>query len=65
MENSKLIHHMKDVLSRSQFKSFEDYAIFNFQEAQLKLLDQVKKYLSKHGKNDTLQFIAALMDSLK
>jgi len=48
-----------------KFKSIEDNYIFNLSLAQTNLLDQVERYLAKHGKEATLDFIKALRDSLK
>jgi hypothetical protein len=48
-----------------KFKSIEDNYIFNLSLAQTNLLDQVERYLAKHGKEATLDFIRALKDSLK
>lgn len=56
---------INEVPNKPEFKSMEDYVIFNFRVTQLKYLEQVKKYLEKHGQQETLEFLAALMDSLK
>lgn len=48
-----------------QFKSIEDNYIFSISLAQTNLLDQVERYLEKHGKEATIEFIKALRDSIK
>ena len=50
---------------KPEFNSLEDYVIFNFTVAQLELLNQIERYLEKHDKQATIDFIKALKDSLK